>query len=848
MADDPNDPMQNLLDYQSGDDDQNQQPEDQQSDSGDEGSMEDAGSENSDIQDTEDGGAYVDLDEPQPGSEYDENPEFYANLAEKLPESSMDELANDLLDAIDRDKEARSLRDKQYEEGIKRTGLGNDAPGGAQFQGASRVVHPILTEVCIDFAARAIKEIFPRTGPDAGPVKDRIVGKPTQEKIDKAKRKSQYMNWQLNEQMPEFRNELEQLLTQVPLGGAQYLKLSWDKRLKRPRPFMVTIDDMYLPYAATSFYTSERKTHRQNVTALEFDRRVASGLYRDIELLPASMPEQTKASQANDKIEGREQFDYYDEDGLREIYEVYAECEINEDKMTKGEISPYIITIDSSSKKILSIYRNWDEDDTRRVALDWIIEFPFVPWRGAYPIGIIHMIGGLSAGITGALRALMDSAHIQNAQTGLKLKGGSRGGQSLNIQPTQVIEVEGTPNNDDIRKTFMPLPFPGPSETLYQLLGFLVDAAKGVVRTTFEDISDNPDRLPVGTTLALIEQGMVVFNAIHARLHDAMGKTLKVLHRLNAVYLDEEIEMADLGELLVRRADFEGPMDVIPCSDPNIFSEVQRFAQIQVVADRAAANPSLYDQRAIEELILKQTKIPDAESLLAQTPQPQRMNAVNENVAATMGSPIVAFPDQDHLAHIQVHLSYMTNPLLGGMSLIAPVAIPPLLNHLKDHIALWYVNEVVKVASDAAGRDISDLMDTEDTNVDQEFDRTLAAADQHVEQSAQNQLSNIPVIIQAAQQILAKYSPAPTPDPTNVAMIAAQNQMQETQRKAAYDQNKADIERAKIASDAVNKAKDIQVREEMNREDNQTAMLIAASELEAGHRTNLKSGTGIGRN
>ena len=815
------DPLEELLDYQEGEE------------------VELEGEE-SDVEDTDDGGAIVTIDEE--GTKYNENLEFYANLAEDIPETSLKELATDLLDAIARDKEARKLRDKQYEEGIKRTGLGDDAPGGAQFQGASRVVHPILTEVCVDFAARTIKEIFPRTGATSGPVKDQIVGMPTAEKEEKAKRKTAYMNWQLTQQMPEFRNELEQLLTQVPLGGAQYLKLTWDKRLKRPRPYMVTIDDMYLPYAATSFYTAERKTHRQLVTQLEFDRRVLSELYRDIELVAVSAPEQTKAAQANDKIEGREQNDYYDEDGLREIFEIYVECEIDKDKETKGDTAPYIVTVDAVSQEILAIYRNWDEEDSRRVALDWIIEWPFVPWRGAYPIGIVHMIGGLSAAITGSLRALMDSAHIQNSQTGLKLKGGSRGGQSLNIQPTQVIEVEGTPNNDDIRKTFMPLPFPAPSDTLFKLMGFLVDAAKGVVRTTFEDLSDNPDRLPVGTTLALIEQGMTVFNAIHARLHDSMGKTLKVLHRLNATYLDEQVVIDELGELIVKRSDFEGPMDVVPVSDPNIFSEIQRFAQLQLIEQRAQAMPQLYDLRKVEEMILDRTKIPNARELLIKQPEPQRLNAVNENVAATMGAPIVAFPDQDHLSHIQVHLSYITNPLLGASQIMAPIVIPSMLNHVKDHLALWYVNETVRVASEAAGMDIAKLMDPDNPAVDQEFDRMLAAADMRVEQQAMQQLQAIPEIIKQATQVLQSFQAPPPMDPSQVAM---QIQTAETQRRAQADQVRAQIDQAKIAATTQMKTAEIQSKEQINREDNQTAMLIAASEIEQGHRTNIKNGASL---
>jgi hypothetical protein len=798
--------------------------------------------EDSDMEDTEDGGVMVTM-----GNLVEENPEFYSNLADNINESSMEFMAQELMDALERDKDSRSLRDKQYEEGLKRTGLGNDAPGGAQFQGASRVVHPILTEVSVDFASRAIKELFPRSGADSGPVKDQIIGKPTQEKVDKARRKTRYFNWQLTQQMPEFRSELEQLLTQVPLGGASYLKMTWDRRLKRPRAYFIPIDEIYLPYAATSFHTAERVTHAQKVTGLEFDRRVLSGLYRDIELIPGAVPDETKAEKANNKIEGKEQNDYYDEDGLRQIYEIYCDCEIPEDKLTKGEIAPYIVTIDATSKKVLAIYRNWNETDKRRIAEDWIIEFPFVPWRGAYPIGITHMIGNLSGAMTGSLRALLDSAHIQNSQTGLKLKGGSRGGQSLNIQPTQVIEVEGTPNSDDIRKTFMPLPFNGPSPVLYQLLGFLTETSKNVVRTTFEDLSDNPNRMPVGTTLALIEQGMTVFNAIHARLHDAMGRMLKVLHRLNKMYLEDEEVYDEFGELMVRRTDFEGPMDVIPVSDPNIFSDMQRYAQIEIISSRAQAMPQLYNLRAVEEMILERTKIPNAsKNLLIPMPKPERMNAVNENVAVTMGTPVVAFPDQDHLAHIKTHMNYMMNPVLGSNPVIAPVFTPAILNHIKDHIALWYVNEVVRIGSEAAGVDISLLMDPENPDIDREYDRTLAAASDFVNDEAQKQLGKLPEILQNAIQFVQSMSQQPL-TPEQVAMMAAQNQQAETQRKTQADQTKAALEQQKIADGKAMKMAEIAARAEMNREDNQTAMLISASEISVGKKSNLSTGTGIGR-
>lgn len=794
------------------------------------------------VEDTPDGGAIITY---RLGTEYEEEHDFYENLATIMDESVMDDLADELMQAISKDKEARKQRDKQYEEGIKRTGLGDDAPGGAQFQGASRVVHPVLTEVCVDFASRTIKELFPRTGPDSGPVRDQIIGEPTKEKVDKARRKSRYLNWQVTEQIPEFRPELEQLLTQVPLGGAQYLKLTWDNRLKRPRPFFIPIDDMYLPYAATSFLTAERITHRQTITELEYKRRVDSGFYRDIELIKAAVPEETQAAQANDKIEGRTNTDYYDEDGLREVYEIYVDCEIDSDTYSGGYIAPYVISIDVTSKTILNIYRNWDEKDERMVALPWIVEFPFVPWRGAYPIGIVHMIGGLSAAITGSLRALLDSAHIQNSQTAIKLKGGSRGGQALNIQPTQVMEIEGTPSNDDIRKSFMPLPFNGPSDTLFKLMGFLTETARDVVRTTFEDLSDNPNRMPVGTTLALIEQGMTVFNAIHARLHDSMGRVLKILHRLNRTYLDEEVVYDETGELMVRRSDFEGPMDVIPVSDPNIFSEMQRFAQIQMIADRAAAMPQLYDQRAVEELILERSKIPDAvKTLLLPRPKPERLNAVNENLAGSMGKSLIAFPDQDHLAHLKVHLDFMLNPALGNNPLVKTGFLPVILTHIRDHIVMWYVNETVKITSDAAGMDVSKLMDSKNPEVDQEFDRLLAAASEPVMQAAQQTLGNLPPVLMQAIQYLQSLRPAPA-DPVQAAMQSAQAQMADVQRKAQADAAQNAVAQQKINADLQSKMADLQTRLKINEEDNQTAMLIAASEIQAGHGTNLKNGSGL---
>ena len=836
--------------------------------------------EEGDVEDTEDGGAIVRLDDEEAVERSDD---FLANLADVLDEPELNALATSLVELITRDKEARKKRDEQYEEGLRRTGLGDDAPGGAQFQGASRVVHPMMVTATVDFAARAMKELFPPTGP----AKDFIPGEVTADKVKKAKRKTALMNWQLTVQCTEARAEIEQMLTQVPLGGAQYLKLSWNEARNRPGFLFVAIDDMLLPYAATSFYTAQRKTHVQYITQVDYEQRVKAGMYRDVDLTAPSMePEPSIVQKANDKIEGRSDTSY-NEDGLRTVYETHALLRIDGDNAAEGELAPYIVTIDKTSNKVLAIYRNWDELDESREELVWFIEFPFVPWRGAYPIGLPHMIGGLSAAATGALRALLDSAHINNAPTMLKLKGGSRGGQSLNIQPTQVEEIEGGLNIDDIRKIAMPLPFNPPSAVLYQLLGFLVDAGQGVIRTTMDDIADGNPNAPVGTTLAKLEQGMVVYSAIHARLHDAMARMLKVLHRLNGMYLDDEDTTEEVGEEIATRADFEGPMDVVPVSDPNIFSEAQRFAQVQAVAQRAAAMPQLYNQRKVEERILDTLKIPDADSLLNPPVEPQELNAVAENVAAVMGKPVTAFPEQDHIAHLKTHLAFMKSPAFGMSPLIAPAFLPVILQHLKEHIAMWYASSVLDVTSEAAGVDISEDMKNikGDHEARRALDRALAEAAAFVIEQGDEVFASMPAVIQQAQQMAQQFAPPQPMDPAQASVQATQMQAQVQQAKmqqdAALAQAKlqadgqkaaqsAQVQQAKMQQDAQLKAAAMQqeqalqqqremaedqrtaaelnARMQMNTEDNRTALELAAAEIASGEKVAVSTGTGINPN
>jgi len=414
------------------------------------------------------------------------------------------------------------------------------------------------------------------------------------------------------------------------------------------------------------------------------------------------------------------------------------------------------------------------------------------------------------------------------------------------------------------------MPFNPPSQVLFSLLGFLVDAAKGVVRTTFEDLADTNQNTPVGTTLARMEQGMVVFSSIHARVHDAMARLLEVLYRVNRMYMDEQEIFDETGELLAYRKDFEGPLDVIPVSDPNIYSEAQRFAQVQAVMQRAGTVPQLYDLRKVEELFLKQMKIPDGDNLLLPKPEVREMNAVNENLAATMSRPIAAFPEQDHLAHLQVHLDFMQSPVLGHSRVAAPTTMPLLLDHIREHMVLWYVSHTVDVASEAAGVDIGGIFGDLSKEERRDYDKMLAAASQSVVKEANEVLKSIPPILEEAIQYLQSIQP-PMQDPAKDAAMA------ETQRRAAADQQKTQLETAKLQAQQAETAQEIQAkiqdmqarlqeaqlredredqrkqmelaaRLKMNSDDNDTAKRLAALEIASGERVAVSTGTGINPN
>lgn len=794
----------------------------------------------------------------------DFDPDFYKNLVIDLDDDVKAKLESMLEELVEQDEEDNDLAKEKYEMALKRSGLGDDAPGGADFEGASRVVHPFLTEAAIDFQSSTVKELIP---PD-GPVKIDMDDDYTPERYAKADRVQKKLNDQFVNECEEYIPSMERMLSQLPLNGDQYIKVFWNHRYKRPWFDYVPSDMILIPSSAQDFYTADRITHRQDITDVEFSNRVNSGLYDDVDLdnYP-TLEDQTKPELANEKIQGisRNNTDENPE-GIRTIYETQIMLCMEDfgaekwDKEAKYDYVPYIISRDASTNTIIAMYRNWEKDDPSQKKMDWIVQYTFLPWRGPKGIGLIQVVGGLSAAATGSLRALLDSAMIQNMPTGLKLKGARMSGQNIELQPIGITEIDADSNIDDIKKIFMPLPFNGPSSVLFSLLGFLVDAAKGVVRTSMDDMQDANQNTPVGTTMARIEQGMKVFSAIFSRLHRSQKKTIDIVCRLDRMYLEADVDESVPADQIVRAEDFQGPMDIKPVSDPNIYSDAQRITQIQGVMQLAMQSPpGMFDMRAVNQKMLEAMKVPDIDDLMPKPDDQKDENPVTENVKIGMGSGAYALPDQDHMAHMKVHLDWYRNPVFGSNSLFAQ-SIPLMLSHLKQHLLLLYAAGVNHLASTEIGTPVAQLLQGsagQDPDLLNDLSRLLAHASPEVNQ-AMNEVSQ-PILqeLQQMNQIAQSMQPPPPTDPGQVMLQSKQMDMQaksadtqaETQDNEAKNQiaqQNLVIERQKLDQDADIAAADNQTKLQTNNEDNQTAEEISLMRLYDGHSVGgLENGKGL---
>ena len=730
-----------------------------------------------------------------------ESEDFMENLADLLEPTYLRKLGTEYKDLIDADVKAREKRDEQYADGIKRTGLGNDAPGGASFEGASKVVHPMLAKGCVDFASRAIKELFPASGP----CKTQIIGEQTEAKLDKAERKKTYMNWQATTQIEENRSELEKLLSQVPLGGAQYKRWWWDPELKRPRTEAFFIDDVFMPYGHSDFYTSPRIAYRQRILPSEYERRVRTGLYRDLKLGDpgSSMNDESAAQAATDKVLGVDGNESLDEDGLRVVWqvEVNLACEddplcplTDEEDEENCRAVPYILHLDDVSGEVLGMFRNWAERDDKFRKKHWTSEWSFIPWRDGPAVGLAHLIGTMSGAATGALRAILDAAHISNFPGAVKLKGGRTAGQSVQFDATMVTELDFPAGTDDIRKLIMPLPFNGPSTVLFQVMEWLTQQAEAVVSTAADKIADAGSDMPVGTALALIEHNSANFSAVHARLHNSMKRDLAILHRLDAEHLEDTETVEDLGELVVHRADFDGPMDIIPVSDPNIFSETQRYAQLQAVLQLLTMPQfaGFFKTEALLARFLKLLQIPDIEGITNLPKEAKKLTAVEENYAVAMSErPLKVYEEQDDLEHLKAHIHFGTSPIFGANPLIAPVSLPGLIQHCKEHLLAFY-RKNVHAAIDA----FKEIAENEGLDITEAQIQTSASA---IMDKTMGELLGPMVMpgLEAMQKAVTEIAAASAPKASPEVQLAESTKMELGKLKVASEE-KLEMERIKV--------------------------------------------------
>ena len=621
------------------------------------------------------------IGDPELDEVKEEDSNFDANLAEDMSDKELNRTASDLIGFYNTDREARSEWEERYKKGLKTL----DPDGGMEeseeeraVRGLSTVVHPLISEAATQFNAKAIAELYP----SGGPVKAVIVGDPSEELEEQARRVREYMNYQITQEMPEYFPDLDQMLFHLPLVGQTFKKVWWDTNLERQCSQFVKAEDFVVAPESKDLHTSLRYTHVIRMPKNDYNRYVEAGWY---------LPTKDKGGDLDPSgdtigdIEGVDQNADDAEDEVITLLEMHV-YEVFEDEDAEVAI-PYVVTIDYDNEHVVSIRRNWKEDDEKKKRRDWFVSYKFLPGLGFYGFGLYHLIGGLGKAATGSLRALLDSAAFANMQGGFKLRGRVAGGE-MQVNPGEFVALDATV--DDVNKAIMPLPFKEPSGSLFNLLGFIVDAGQRFASTADLNVGDVNPNAPVGSTVALIEQGSKAFSAIHKRLHYSQGQEFKLISSLNAENLPEQFTFSSIGgSSEVFAADFNDRIDVLPVSDPNIFSTAQRIAQAQAVLQMAQSAPDMHNMYEAYKRMYEAIRIPNIDEILMKPEEAPRMDPIDENMSVMYGKAIKAFPDQDHDSHIAVHMQFIQDPSLAGNP-GAKGMLPVLIAHIAEHVALLY--------------------------------------------------------------------------------------------------------------------------------------------------------------
>ena len=759
------------------------------------------------LQFTNDKGEKVRVDIDQDQTEKDEEVferNHYANLAEELDEREVAKVGKDLVRAYEDDKSSRKNWEDQYSKGLRMLGVIVEDRQDP-FPGASGVHHPLLAEAATQFQARAIAEMFPA----GGPVKTQIIGKTTDKKLEQAQRVQDFMNFQVTQEIPDYFNELDQMLFYLALAGSAFKKIYFDNTLDRICSKFVPAEEFVISMENTDLETADRYTQVMKLTRTEIRKHQISGYYKDI---PLTKSDPNTGATSGDMVEQTlqrlEGMTPSMASKIHTLLEVHTNIDLGEDE---DELAlPYIITIDYESQRVLSIRRNWKEEDSLKRKRTYFIHYKFLPGLGFYGFGLIQMIGGLQHASTGALRALLDSAAFANLNGGFRAKGARIEGGDITISPGEWVEVEAY--GDDLRKSFIPLPFKEPSPTLLQLLGVLTESGRRFASIADAMIGDSAGSGPVGTTIALIEQGSKVFSAIHKRIHQAQGREFKLIYELNGEYLDDEYSFEVIGEnKKIRRKDFSASISVVPVSDPNIFSQAQRIALAQTGLQLARETPDVVDVKEATRRFLQALSIPDYMDLIIEDEDTPRRDPVSENMAILNTMPIQVFEDQDHQAHMQVHSQFMNDPRFGGNPEAKERLYPAMLAHIGQHMAYLYQQQMQ--ASVPPGNPIS----SGDFNRELDNEPSKEISIEEENRIAAN-------AAQAAQQLMGSMPPSPEEQKqqmedkekqANIQLKAEELQI----RKARFMQGVKQSEKQEARKDAETKAKIVETASKVARKD-----------------------------
>ena len=604
--------------------------------------------------------------------------DFNANLAEDMDERTLRQMSSELIEEYKKDKVSRKDWEDAYIKGLDLLGtkyINVTRP----FKGASNVTHPMLSEATTQFQAQAYKELVPSDGP----VRTQTVGLKTPAVEQQAERVKEYMNYLLMEQMEEFTTDMDQMLFYLPLSGSTFKKIYYDELLGRPVSKFIPAEDIVVPYYASDLKDCERITHVIKMTKNEVIKKQAAGFYRDIELTEGS-PEQDQLSKKISELEGVKSTGA---DYLHTILEMHVDLNLDDyenfdDKAKKIKI-PYVVTIDEGSGEILSIYRNYAPGDLNYSRVEFFVHYKFLPGLGFYGFGLTHMIGGLSTAATQALRQLIDAGTLKNLPAGFKSRGIRVRDDDQPIQPGEFRDVDAPGGN--IRDQFFNLPFSEPSVTLYNLLGFVVQAGQKFAAITDTAVGNDTQNRAVGTTVALMERGSRVMSGVHKRCYYAMRLEFKILSRICGEFLPPEYPYDVYGgPRQIKSADFDGRVDILPVADPNIMSMAQRVTLAQTQLQIASSNPQIHNIHEAYRRVYEALGTKQIETLLKPAPkQPEPMDPAKENARALQMRLLTAFEFQDHDAHIAAHMAFMATRMVQ----INPQVYALLQSHVSDHIS-----------------------------------------------------------------------------------------------------------------------------------------------------------------